>query len=910
MPWTWAKVEDKRLASFVTPEAVNWLRLSVDRLDLVRQPGGRRRLVEAIYETLVVKGIRYVDEEYDPHRAVQPIRTPEEILSGAFEGTCLDLTVLFAGLCLGYGLLPMLVVFEGHSLVAVSLKHSRSQWDAFDRPERSWFERDVLKNNLSELVKLIDQGALIAVECTGFARSDSLRGASVPEGGVRTPEGVLTFNRAVEAGREQFSQPGRPFSFALDVAVAQYHWRVEPERAGGADDPGASADYQEYTRRFIGELDENFPKQEEEFDLTFDTLDRSGVSVDFLFQETIEEKRLILRGYAGGGKSTLLRKCALVALERNIIAVIINLKNWKIDYSRRLGKLFEEESSVDEKFDLLLNVSITDLSSDTLNNFPRSLWKFVMVDGLNEVYGEETTRQILSTLHEFVRAKGLRTYVLVADRLSGRGAQEMDWGVAELNPLELEKVQALVDSKFGAGEFGRLSETEQELLRIPYFMNHALTSGSPKIGSATKACETFFIEQLRLSDDQLNMLATASFNAYKNYRSPSFPAEDLRRQLQVPDAQDPDEVWRKLTEGGTIKLLGDQAQFDHQLKHDYLASRHLSQNETDWNSSSFDAVSFESKTFEPLTMALEQLSGVDKGDRFLKSVYDWNWAATIACLAKAVGLERKLSSREMQTAILAVVAEKLFDPIRPTKERAQSQLKQFPPAVSGEYLKAERFEDIVAVVDAFDSGEQWFSDWKDLFTRMPGLPVDEETVQKVADKNSIIGWTAANMIRRSKLTDLDFLQLRTIYRSFAAAGTGDSGRGESVQWRVVHALGASVERDNVELLFRVLGGGGYHWAQYGAARSLVEIAATADEGLRREIIERLTSSVGSLSRKVLEEIVKSVLYERAPATWCDLVAPLLEKIISVQKAESDRERFSAGFERFKEFCERSLADES
>jgi hypothetical protein len=200
MPWTWAKVEDKRLASFVTPEAVNWLRLSVDRLDLVRQPGGRRRLVEAIYETLVVKGIRYVDEEYDPHRAVQPIRTPEEILSGAFEGTCLDLTVLFAGLCLGYGLLPMLVVFEGHSLVAVSLKHSRSQWDAFDRPERSWFERDVLKNNLSELVKLIDQGALIAVECTGFARSDSLRGASVPEGGVRTPEGVLTFNRAVEAG--------------------------------------------------------------------------------------------------------------------------------------------------------------------------------------------------------------------------------------------------------------------------------------------------------------------------------------------------------------------------------------------------------------------------------------------------------------------------------------------------------------------------------------------------------------------------------------------------------------------------------------------------------------------------------------------------------------------------------------
>lgn len=67
------------------------------------------------------------------------------------------------------------------------------------------------------------------MECTGFAHSDALEQAAEawPETQNRVG-GVLSFERAVEAGRKQLDSASRPFQFALDVAVAHYDWRVEP----------------------------------------------------------------------------------------------------------------------------------------------------------------------------------------------------------------------------------------------------------------------------------------------------------------------------------------------------------------------------------------------------------------------------------------------------------------------------------------------------------------------------------------------------------------------------------------------------------------------------------------------------------------------------------------------------------
>jgi len=226
MEWEWSKYSREGLASFVTDKAVEFLKLPVNRVDLARSQG-RRQLVEAIYNALVEQHIQYVPEKYHPSAAKQRIRTPAEILNKPGEGTCLDLAALFCGLCLGNDLLPLLIVLEGHALAAVSLTHGLRDWNALARRERELF-REVPLDDVDQLCELIDSDeSYLAIECTGFAHSKSLSN-KFPEGVGRTEDGILSFERGIAAGREQFGCTERPFRFALDIAVARYEWRIEP----------------------------------------------------------------------------------------------------------------------------------------------------------------------------------------------------------------------------------------------------------------------------------------------------------------------------------------------------------------------------------------------------------------------------------------------------------------------------------------------------------------------------------------------------------------------------------------------------------------------------------------------------------------------------------------------------------
>jgi hypothetical protein len=121
MAWEWRKAEKERLASFVNDAVARFIKLPVNPLELSRQSDGCRQTVQAIYNALVEKEgkVRYALEKYHPSDAIQQIREPAETLDTPGEGTCLDLAVLFCGACLGYDLLPLVVVTEGHALAAV-----------------------------------------------------------------------------------------------------------------------------------------------------------------------------------------------------------------------------------------------------------------------------------------------------------------------------------------------------------------------------------------------------------------------------------------------------------------------------------------------------------------------------------------------------------------------------------------------------------------------------------------------------------------------------------------------------------------------------------------------------------------------------------------------------------------------
>lgn len=219
MPWpAISRNEDKGLARYAVDELAQEVPLPIARQDALATPDGRRRVVEAIYDALSQRDISYALEPYGADVRVQQIRPPETVLGGAREGTCLDLALLFAGITLGKELAPLLVMLDGHALIAVSLDDDRRT--AADPPRRNregpWLEEGVLRDG-DILRHLIDDGHYLAVECTGFAASGVLP-PDVPEG-VGRINGKLTFGVAVEAGRSQLDCAARPFRFAIDLAV-------------------------------------------------------------------------------------------------------------------------------------------------------------------------------------------------------------------------------------------------------------------------------------------------------------------------------------------------------------------------------------------------------------------------------------------------------------------------------------------------------------------------------------------------------------------------------------------------------------------------------------------------------------------------------------------------------------------
>jgi len=222
----WPRVDHHALAGYVTPEAGDLLAVNgISAYDATGAPAGRRAVAQAIYDTLEKQGIRYALESYHPSDSLQIIRTPAQILYAPKEGTCLDLALLFCGLCMTSELLPLLIILDGHALAAVSLTHAFRDWQALNRPGNSLFDTSDQMTNVQALRDLIDQGSYLAVECTGFAHSELLgqQLSGRPEADHRVG-GVLTFEHAVKAGRQQLDD--RTFQFAIDIAVAQDRWRI------------------------------------------------------------------------------------------------------------------------------------------------------------------------------------------------------------------------------------------------------------------------------------------------------------------------------------------------------------------------------------------------------------------------------------------------------------------------------------------------------------------------------------------------------------------------------------------------------------------------------------------------------------------------------------------------------------
>jgi vWA-MoxR associated protein C-terminal domain len=217
----WLRDDHYNLAAYVTDEATRVVRVgsTEDAALQSAQPG----VIKQVYAELVKYEIEYDREPYNVSPRHQSIRSPAEIIEER-RGTCLDLALLFAGLCLSNRLLPCVIIFEDHAIVGISLSNWIADWNSATRPCRSSFSKPV--TDPSVLRELVENGDYLMVECTGVAKSFSWQAAPIataPETMGRE-DGVMSFERAAVAGRMQIFGPRR-MELAVDIATAHLSWQ-------------------------------------------------------------------------------------------------------------------------------------------------------------------------------------------------------------------------------------------------------------------------------------------------------------------------------------------------------------------------------------------------------------------------------------------------------------------------------------------------------------------------------------------------------------------------------------------------------------------------------------------------------------------------------------------------------------
>jgi hypothetical protein len=646
----------------------------------------------------------------------------------------------------------------------------------------------------------------------------------------------------------------------------------------------------------------------------------AGTPIDQLITRAQSSRKVILRGAAGSGKTTAMRRTAALIGQQGyttIMPLYIELRKLEPDALQRVSESLEAVASAESYLEPLLKTAYGQPNMDTLKRLgdyadaKADNLLMVMVDGLNEIYGEEAASSILHRLDTYIQARS-SACVIVSDRITPRDAITQFWQVARIERIPLP----VIFDQFKANKidaiYKELTDNDRTLLQTAYFLNYALEHNTARLSSAAEAIAAFFEElgkepgrELGFASDDIDLLAKAAFDAYKQHRSPKFDIQPFAQAIGQA-------MFDKLEDDGVVTRLpadahpapnqppsAPQAQFDHPLKHDYLAARYLSQHTTEWTPESLDIVSFESNSFDALAMTLELLPDESQSDTFIQRVHNWNWAAALVCIAKAMRTGSGRHSKEIQLAVLALVAEKMFDPVQQTRKRANEVLSLFPQEIAAPYIQVRNLNELYALVQQqvqsearFQDRELWFPQWRDLFVRFDSPTFGERDLKQIVSNQAILGWTAANVFRRFKLSDLDVRQLRAYYDATSACDFND-WRASTIRSRVVHAVGATDTSAVVDLLFEALNQDSYLWARIGAARSLVEIAAlTADVDLRQRVINTLSGMVTNadssiLALKTLHEIGQSAFYNDAHAGWQHAITPL---IMLVQDRQNDLEK--------------------
>ncbi len=403
----------------------------------------------------------------------------------------------------------------------------------------------------------------------------------------------------------------------------------------------------------------------------------------------------------------------------------------------------------------------------------------------------------------------LRTGLLDASSPSGQS-----WSIGTTMPLRPDQVKAYL---------GNHAEVEPgDLLTSPFFLDAAISYGveGPR---RSLTSEKFLVVHGGLKAADLDLAAAAAFEVYKLSRSRVFD-----RSVFAQTAGE--RATAALENSATVVSWSDgKSYFAHHILHDYLASRHFAKLSTEaWTPQALSMLSFEASSFDAVELVFEQLDK-ERADLFLRHLYDWNLYAAGYALGQARDADTSVGS-EMSTMIFAMLAEKRFDSILATRQRADDALALMQLSGAQPFRTASSLEGVFAALDSITSTETWFKDWSQLFRTKHDAALSADALASIRSPDSIIGWTVANVAKRTVAVG---------HAPDLLARWAQEEPNATVRWRIAHVLGAFPKSAALHELIRLLDSDPDGYVRYGAIRSIVELASQSDQTMQDAVANAL-----------------------------------------------------------------------
>jgi hypothetical protein len=414
---------------------------------------------------------------------------------------------------------------------------------------------------------------------------------------------------------------------------------------------------------------------------------------------------------------------------------------------------------------------------------------------------------------------------------------------------------------------GRYAEEAAGLFANPAYLEQAIRVGAGPV-SRSRMHEQVLIDDGFAND--LDKLASFALESYLRASSRMFPTEEARAKLGG-------DLFTRAVTAGLVHQLGEgQARFRHHLVHDYLAAKAAAASPDLWTTDLFEKLTFKASSFDALVLLMEQAEPAFV-DLLLREVYDYNLYAAAYLLGEDESGAR-LATPATAIEILVMLGERRFERMLVTAEQAADALRLHGSPLAKELLMAGSVEDVYDIAAGLLPHDPDYLQWLSLFR-------SEGTVQSIVESDGVIGWTAANVLRRHLTSE-------------QAGGAAELANHPEpvVRWRAVHVLGAM---DNphpaiTELLFERFETDVDRTVRYGALRSLVEHALRApDSAARFRIFSRFADEVHTLRNwsGLRDEFERVLKVSTPPADWNLAATITIQRLIAAADSEQEQDRW-------------------